>query len=161
MIKLTVYCSFNFESFPFDSHQCDTTFFAIDNLFDTLQIESPEVGFESKLVKYGQGLIQLPQSRLPFDIFLESLETFVLSINGFNHSSAGMRLHFVRNDFGQIFGGYYVPTKIFVLLSQTSYSIDIDLVINTYFQLIFVQNKNKVQNILLSFQIRFLAVLDY
>merc|ERR1712126_479817 len=39
-----------------------------------------------------------------------------------------MRLHFVRDSFGQIFGGYYAPTKIFVLLSLISYSIDIDLV---------------------------------
>ena len=90
---------------------------------------SSEVGFESKLVKYGKGLIKLPQSRLPFDISLESLEPFNLTFDDSNHSTAGMRLHFIRNDFGQIFGGYYVPTKIFVFLSLISYSIDIDLVI--------------------------------
>ena len=97
--------------------------------------------------KREQGLLNLPQSRLPFDISLESLEPVMITLDGTDLSTAGMRLHFVRNDFGQIFGGYYVPTKIFVLLSQISYSIDIDLVINICFHLNFVQRKNKFQKI--------------
>ena len=140
MIKLTIYCSFKFKSFPFDSHQCDVTFFTIDDYAEQLQMKPSEVGYESKNVKYGQGLIHFPQSRLPFDISLESLKPFNISIDGSEHSSAGMRLHFARNDFGQIFGGYYVPTTIFVLLAHLSYSIDIEVVIKPFIQLNYIFN---------------------
>ena len=129
MIKLTIYCSFKFKSFPFESHHCDVIFFSIDQPIEDLQMNSSIVGFKEKNKKREQGLLNLPQSRLPFDISLESLEPVMITLDGTDLSTAGMRLHFVRNDFGQIFGGYYVPTTIFVLLSLMSYSIDIDVVI--------------------------------
>ena len=31
VLKATIYCTFNFESFPFDTHYCDLTFFTIDD----------------------------------------------------------------------------------------------------------------------------------
>ena len=98
IIKLTIYCSFRFKSFPFESHQCDVTFFTIDDVVDDLLMEPSKVGFNNKHVKHGQGLINLPESRLPFDISLESLEPFTINFDGYIHSSAGMRIHFVRND---------------------------------------------------------------
>ena len=49
---------------------------------------------------------------------------------GYKYSYAGMRLHFTRNDFGVLIGGYYGPTIIFSTLSLVSYSIKADIVSN-------------------------------
>ena len=89
-----------------------------------LQMIPTEVGFKSQNLKIGQGFLLLNQTRLPFDISMESLEPFFISFDGYNFSSAGLRLSFRRNRFTLLIGGYYVPTTIFVLLSLVSYSID-------------------------------------
>ena len=87
-----------------------------------------EVGFKSQNLKIGEGFLLLNQTRLPFDISMESLEPFFISFDGYNFSSAGLRFTFKRNSRSLLIGGYYVPTTIFVFLSLVSYSIDIDMV---------------------------------
>ena len=93
-----------------------------------LQMIPTEVGFKSQNLEIGEGFLLLNQTRLPFDISMESLEPFFISFDGYNFSSAGLRFTFRRNSRSLLIGGYYVPTTIFVFLSLVSYSIDIDMV---------------------------------
>ena len=58
-------------------------------------------------MSYGEGRLLLNQSRLPFDISLESLKPFLFSRIGYNFSHTGMRIHLSRNDFALLIGGYY------------------------------------------------------
>ena len=79
-------------------------------------------------VDYGEGLLKVKQSRMPFDITLENLAPFLYEESGFNFSYAGVRIHLTRNDFTLLIGSYYGPTVIFSMLSLVSYSIKSDIV---------------------------------
>ena len=127
-LKVTIYCSFNFQSFPFDNHICDVKFGGIGNLKRALIQNATIVGYKDKNINYGEGFLHVKQSRLPFSISLESLKPFDHYEIGFNYSYAGMRIHFSRNSIGQLLGGYYGPTMIFALISLVSFSINVDMV---------------------------------
>ena len=90
--------------------------------------------YKNKQIKHGEGLLSIEQARLPFNIALESLKSFNLLSSGYNYSSTGMRIHFKRNTFGLLVGGYYGPTIIFTLLSLVSYTINADMVSMDFFQ---------------------------
>ena len=68
------------------------------------------------------------QTRLPFDISLESLESFELDQAGFRYSFASFRMILKRNKIGQLFGGFFVPTAMFAILSLISFTINPDIV---------------------------------
>ena len=99
------------------------------------------IRYKNKQTKYGEGVLNIKQARLPFDIALESLKPFGVVSSGHNYSSTGMRIHFTRNTFGLLVGGYYVPTMIFTLLSLVSYTINSDMVsIKTSRDIFFINN---------------------
>ena len=124
-IKVTIYCKFEFQSYPFDSHTCDFIYIATAPV-RFLLLNSSEIRYQN--VENQREIIRVEQSDLPFHIELESLEQFNLTLTGHNYSSTGMRIHIERNNLGLLIGGYYGPTTIFVLLSLVSYSIDADMV---------------------------------
>ena len=70
----------------------------------------------------------MKQSRLPFEITLESLEIFKVEEDGYNYTHAGMKINFTRNQLGLLAGGFYVPTFMFSLLSLLSFAISSDMV---------------------------------
>ena len=124
-IKVTVYCKFEFQSYPFDSHHCDFIYIATAPVKYRL-LNSSEIKYQH--VENQDEIIHIEQSDLPFLVELESLEQFNSTLTGRNYSSTGMRIHFARNNLGLLIGGYYGPTTIFVILSLVSYSIDADMV---------------------------------
>ena len=126
-IKVTLYCTFNFESFPFDSNYCDFSFFPSDNA-NFLNLNASEIRFENQHLQNQEESLTIYQSHFPFDIKLEVLEPFLIPIVGLNYSAAGMRIHFKRNSLSLLTGGFYGPTSIFVLLSLVSFSIDANMV---------------------------------
>ena len=127
-LKVTIYCSLNFKHFPFDDHTCDLNFGATGNGILELRLDAPRVDYKNLSVSHDAGLLHMKQSRLPFDIELESLEPFEYAEGKYIFSYVGMRLHLTRNDFGVLIGGYYGPTAIFSMLSLVSYSIKADIV---------------------------------
>ena len=127
-LKVTMYCTFNFRSFPFDSHYCDLTLLDTDSSSQALIFSSTLISYQNKNTQFGEDWLKLDQSRIPCDIFIGSLKPFFLIHTGFNYSSAGMRVLFHRNNINLLIGSFYGPTLIFVLLSQVSYSIDIHMV---------------------------------
>ena len=134
-IKVTIYCKFEFQSYPFDTHVCDFIYIATAPAM-YLWLNSSEIRYGDPHIEHQDELIHIEQSDLPFHIELESLERFNLSRTGYNYSSTGMRIHIERNNLGLLIGGYYGPTTIFVLLSLVSYSIDADMVSRKQFHLI-------------------------
>ena len=129
-LKVTIYCSLNFRHFPFDDHTCDLNFGATGVGVSELRLNAPRVDYKNQSVSHDEGILRMKQSRLPFDIALESLEPFEISEGKYKFSYAGMRLHLTRNDFGVLIGGYYGPTITFSMLSLVSYSIKADIVSN-------------------------------
>ena len=45
-LKATIYCSFDFQTYPFDTHYCDFNFVAVDAPTVTLLLDPPELRFE-------------------------------------------------------------------------------------------------------------------
>ena len=127
-LKVTIYCSINFKHFPFDYHNCDLNFGASGITINALKMSTTAMNYKNQSVSHDEGLLHMKQSRLPFDISLESLESFVYVQRGYPFSYTAMRLHLTRNDFGILIGGYYGPTAIFSMLSLVSYSIKADIV---------------------------------
>ena len=126
-LKVTIYCTFDFESYPFDSNFCDLTQFASDTA-TYLQMNPSDLMYKSQKIKDQEQFLHLDQSYFSFDISLERIQPFLLPLTGYNHSSTGMRVHFRRNDMSALIGSYYVPTLIFALMSLLSYSIDSNVV---------------------------------
>ena len=129
-LKVTIYCSITFKHFPFDHHTCDLNFGVSGNEIRALKLNSPIIDHKNQSVSHDEGLLHMKQSRLPFHIALESLESFEYIQGGYKLSYAGMRIYLTRNDFGVLIGGYYGPTIIFSMLSLVSYSIKADIVSN-------------------------------
>ena len=44
-IKASIYCSFDFQTYPFDTHYCDFHFVAADNTIGSLALDPPELRF--------------------------------------------------------------------------------------------------------------------
>ena len=127
-IQVTIFCSFDFHDFPFDSHVCD---FKIGSSGVSIyylrllpfEIHSGDIisnGYEPILIKQ--------ESHLPFELNVESLPSFEIIIDGYNYSHAGMRLHLRRDDLGLLMGGFYLPMGLFSALSLISFSIDPEIV---------------------------------
>ena len=70
----------------------------------------------------------MQQSRLPFNITLESLEELPILEEGRNHSYTGVKMVFRRNNLGLLTGGFYFPTLVFALLSLLSFVINPEVV---------------------------------
>lgn len=127
-LKVTIYCTFDFSSYPFDSQICDFVYGSVSTPSKKLNLKPAAINFKNSLTKYGQTDLNIKQSRLPFEIKVASLESFEKFENGYNYSSAGMKIYLTRNDLGLLLGSFYGPTAIFSILSLISFSINLDIV---------------------------------
>ena len=128
-LKITSYCSFDFNNFPFDhDHKCDLTFGSLTFATWRIKLETPHV--MSKNVKKGKYKVKVntDSKLLPFDIKATSMPSFNVTADGYNYSYTGITLHFKRNNLGLLVGSFYGPLAAFAMLSMFSYFIDIDMV---------------------------------
>ena len=129
-LKITIYCTFEFTTFPFDSHICDFNFGSSNSFIYVMVLDQPWIRFRNQRVIYGEGKLLINQSRLPFDIYLESMDPFEHTEAGYNYSYSKMKIYMNRNDLGYLFGSFYGPTGMFAGLSLISYAINPDIVSN-------------------------------
>ena len=66
----------DFKRFPFDHHNCDLNYGSAEHSIGLLKINPTRIDYKNQSVSYGEGFLLMKQSRLPFDIALESLESF-------------------------------------------------------------------------------------
>ena len=128
MLKVTSYCAFDFNKFPFDyDHKCYLTFGSQLMATWRIKLERPHV--MSKIVKRGKRKVETDSKQIPFDIKATSMPPFEVMVDGYNYSYAGITLHFERNNLGLLVGSFYGPLAAFAMLSMFSYFIDIDMVV--------------------------------
>ena len=127
-LKVTIYCSFDFSTFPFDSHYCDLILGVTKTSSKFLYLRHPWIISDLKVAKNVKKQIHAEQSRLPFDVKLESQDTFDVVITGHPYAYAGMRIYLKRNSLGLLIGGFYGPTAIFTLLTLLSFTIESTLI---------------------------------
>ena len=128
-LKVTSYCSFDFNNFPFDhDHKCDLTFGSLTFATWRIKLETPHVMY--KIVEKGKFKNQFDtDSKLvPFDIKATNMSSFNVTSDGYNYSYTGITLHFKRNNLGLLGGSFYGPLTTFAILSMFSYFIDIEMV---------------------------------
>ncbi len=129
-LKVTIYCPFDFTSYPFDSHQCQFNFGASDLTTDYLELEPTWIRYNQSLIKPGnnQGKLEIKQKWIPFKVTLEEIQPFVHFEAGFYYSYAGLKIRLVRTSLGQLMSRFFIPTGIFALTSLISYAIDPNVV---------------------------------
>ena len=117
-------CKMNFQSFPFDSHQC---IFYLKNWIGSIRrvILTPPILMTND--EDGNNLeadeITLPGGKYEFNF--KTLPTSVFKDGGDTGSMAQVEINFKRTSASQnqVFGGYYIQTATFATLSLLSYFI--------------------------------------
>ena len=127
-LKVEIYCTFDFTSFPFDSHKCDFNFGASSSYSTVLTLKETILRYKNIKRIFGQGPINFNPTRLPFNVSLKSNDEYEFFQAGYHYSFVGMRITLTRNNLGLLLGGYYGPTIIFSLLSLVSFTINPDIV---------------------------------
>ena len=120
--------SFHFQSFPFDTHKCCLEYG--NAMVDTSKVLLKVANIIYGDVKTKEGSINVKDLTFPFDMKIESQPAFIRvnKLIGRNHSYTGMCFKMRRNSYGQLFGGFYIPTLSFAVLSLVSYLIQPDIV---------------------------------
>ena len=137
LIKITVYCNFNYEYFPFDNQECDLSMYdPINDATYVILNEIYSLCYKGMCKTFEEDeWLSLPQQHgLPY--------TFRLKNMGSNNSSLGnddnyynfpwsvstIRVFLHRNSLGLLIGSFYLPTGMFGFLSIGSYIINPDMV---------------------------------
>ena len=130
IMKVKIYCHFDFSDFPFDEHECHFTF---NSRLSTnlVKLTPPMIHHKGKNTTTKGGL-EVESKRLPFTTKLTSLKSFPLvdESNGFFYEATGMKIHFSRKSLGVLTGTFYGPTAIFAVLSMISFQINPNVVLH-------------------------------
>ena len=152
ILKVTVYCDFDFQSFPFDDQECDLSLY--DPINDASWVIFDEIGYlcyESKqcLNKNVDGerrWMSLPdQHAMPYKISMKRMPTrnwTPTNSSYFQHPSSysTVRFSMQRKSFGLLIGSFYIPTGLFALLSTGSFIINPEIVSIFSIVLLFLSN---------------------
>ena len=137
LIKITIYCEFDYQFFPFDNQECDLSLYdPINDATYVLLNKIDYLCYKGKCKYFGENeWITLPQQHgLPY--------TFRMKNMGSNNSSLGdddsyytfpwsistIKFSLHRNSLGLLVGSFYLPTGLFGFLSIGSYIINPDIV---------------------------------
>jgi hypothetical protein len=127
-LKITFYCSFNFETYPFDFHNCSLKFCSSSFGTSFIKLLPLTIFHEEMSTKYGGSRILSENSPEPFSIYLSGVEPFEKHDSGYAYSCTGMEMDFYRKNLGAVIGSYFVPTGTFSVFSLVSYSIEPNMV---------------------------------
>ena len=100
-LKVTSFCSFDFQKFPFDSHKCDLILGSQLMAVWRIKLAKPHIMF--RIVKSGKykAEIETNSKQVPFDMMAVSMDPFKVLSDGVNYSYTGITIHFERNDIGK------------------------------------------------------------
>ena len=112
--KASMYCAFNFSSFPFDTHVCE--FLQLADRIST-----------TRLFYFPQNTTNTDHDATGFNILISLVGTFVDEFapdppNGSHHIGFNMKLKRIRSPY---IYKYYLPCAAIVLVSQISFTIPI------------------------------------
>ena len=79
-------------------------------------------------LKLGDEILNVSSTRIPFEMNVESMESFNILDAGYNYSHAGFRIYFYRNIVGGLLSGFYLPTGLLSLISMISFGINPEVV---------------------------------
>ena len=127
--KIVTYCDFEFSSFPFEFLTCKVTYRLSDLTVGYITLSKPSIYFnfnndEMTRIKIG--------TNLPYDIYAEATDPFMLDDLGYLYASTGVTFHLTRNNLGLLISRFYAPMASFAILATLSFNIHIDAVSYLY-----------------------------
>ena len=132
MMKVTVYCDFDFSSFPFDQQECNISLRERHLTSDIIFNENITLYCKGQMCNEPEnGLIKLPdQHGISYQINMKLMGVTNLSFYGdiYSYSYSTIKFSLERNTLGLLIGGFYLPTGLFAFLSLGSYIINPDIV---------------------------------
>ena len=133
MMKVTVYCDFDFSSFPFDQQECNISLRERHLTSDIIFNENITLFCKGQMCKKPEnGSIKLPdQHEISYKINMKLMGVTNLSFYGDTksyYSYSTIKFSLERNTFGLLIGSFYLPTGLFGFLSLGSYIINPDIV---------------------------------
>ena len=150
ILKVTVYCDFDFQSFPFDDQECDFSLY--DPVNDASWVVFDEIHYMCYKNKHcfnedeDRRWMNLPdQHSIPYQIRMRGMPTLNWTMTNSSYSNdpysySTVRFSFQRNSFELLIGSFYIPTGLFALLSTGSFIINPETVsaYTTYNNIIFM-----------------------
>ena len=127
-LKITSYCSFNFETYPFDFHECRLKFCSSTLSSSYIKLLPLTISHNKMSTENGKKYLLSENSPEPFDIYLSGVIPFDKPDNGYNYSCTGVQMDFFRKNLATVIGSYFVPTCTFSLFSLLSYSVEPNMV---------------------------------
>ena len=128
--KLKFSCDFDFQTYPFDEHECDVAF--VDWRFEHKEMlfnATKYIKYRDQYLTFGnKGSLKISAKATPFAINITINEATAINSPGGMSSIAGIKLNMKRKSIDLLFGSYYVPTGMFAVLSMSSFVINPDVV---------------------------------
>ena len=157
VIKVTLYCNFHFQSFPFDDQKCDLSLYDAIYTKETTVLNATTNGGDSDLCYkekqckwfHENEWIFLPeQYGIPYIIKMKYKGTNNFDVDLDHHDQKSVftiKFAMKRNSLGHLVGSFYLPTGLFAFLSIGSYIINPDIVsimkhFLSYFSKIYMQS---------------------
>ena len=129
-----VSCKLDFQSFPFDNHECDLLLRNWNGASYWIVLKSPTIyGLDDNgndIEGKHFNITMTGNNKLDYRFWFESLPTTEYQDNGLKYSETGIKMIFERTQKSQIkiFGGYHETTAIFSILSLISFFIQPEVV---------------------------------
>ena len=129
-----VSCKLDFQSFPFDNHECDLILRNWSGGSYRIVLKSPTIYGHDENGKENGGkyfnITTTGNHKLDYKFQFESLPTAEYQDNGYKYSETRIKMIFERTEKSRIkiIGGYHATTAIFAILSLLSFFIQPDVV---------------------------------
>ena len=120
LMTVKIPCEFNFKDFPFDTNQCNATFFELRFYEAYIDVKGLKFDVQRIYNETESILMNIPKS--PFEIQVTIGEHYKWKNSGV------ISFTLKRVSLGLLLGSFYIPTGIFAALSVGSYVINPDIV---------------------------------
>ena len=134
IMRVTVYCDFDFSYFPFDQQYCNLSLFDPVHSKNWVFVNETEFLCIKGICKREKEWMMLQnQNKIPYLIRMKNIGTSDHTFGDslfyyFPWSISTIRFSLQRNSLGLLVGSFYFPTGLFAFLSMGSYIINPEMV---------------------------------
>ena len=126
-LAVSVSCFIRPTAYPFDSHQCNLSFYAPDSP-DFVRFRAAIPKQDDTIQNQNETAFIVEHHGLHFVIAVESHEPYKRDMYGYTYEIAGLVFKFERHNLGALISGYFVPTALYSLASILSFTVPKDQV---------------------------------